>query len=115
MDYTRPGLSGAISFGRLIMKKIHSLLPLLLLVSSQATAFPWYGQGENFRGAALMTPDERKSHVSRLQNMKSFDECKGYMNAHYLELDKRAKEKGAVLPPIQGDPCEVMKTMGRFR
>jgi hypothetical protein len=37
------------------------------------------------------------------------------MNAHYLELDKRAKEKGAVLPPIQGDPCEVMKTMGRFR
>lgn len=95
--------------------KINYLFPVLMLVSSQSLAFPWYVQGDNFRGANLMTPDERKSHVARLQNMKSFDECKGYMNAHYLELDKRAKEKGASLPPIQGDPCEVMKTMGRFR
>lgn len=95
--------------------KFNFLFPALMLVSSQVLAFPWYVQGDNFRGAHLMTPDERKSHVSRLQNMKSFDECKGYMNAHYLELDRRAKEKGTSLPPIQGDPCEVMKTMGRFR
>lgn len=96
------------------MKNI-SLLAVLMLISIHALAFPWYGQGENFRGAQFMSPDERKSHVARLQNMKSFDECKGYMSAHYLELDKRAKEKGTALPPIQGDPCEVMKTMGRFR
>jgi hypothetical protein len=95
--------------------KITSLIAALILVSSQAFAFPWYAQGDNFRGAQLMSPDERKAHVNRLQNMKSFDECKGYMNAHYLDLDKRAKEKGTTLPPIQGDPCEVMKTMGRFR
>jgi len=95
--------------------KSNFLFLALMLVSIQAIAFPWYGQSENFRGASLMTPHERKSHVSRLQSMKSFDECKGYMNAHYLELDKRAKEKGTILPPIQGDPCEVMKTMGRFR
>lgn len=91
------------------------LLAVLMLVSSQVFAFPWYAQGENFRGSQLMTPDERKNHVSRLQNMKSFDECKGYMQAHYLELDRRAKEKGVQLPGIQGDPCEVMKGMGRFR
>jgi hypothetical protein len=91
------------------------LLALLLLGSSQSFAFPWYIQGDNFRGAQLMTPEERTSHVNKLQAMKSFDECKGYMNVHYLELDKRAKEKGTPLPPIQGDPCEVMKTMGRIR
>jgi len=93
----------------------HLLFAGLMLLASQAQAFPWYAQGENFRGAQLMTPDERKAHVTRLQTMKSFDECRGYMAAHYLELDKRAKEKGASLPPVQGDPCEVMRSMGRFR
>lgn len=62
-----------------------------------------------------MSADERKNHVARLQNMKSFDECRGYMQEHYLELDKRAKDRGTPLPAVQGDPCEVMKTMGRIR
>lgn len=91
------------------------LSALLLLLNGQALAFPWYSQGDNIRGAQLMTPDERKAYVTRLQSMKSFDECKGYMQAHYLELDKRAKERSVVLPAIQGDPCEAMKTMGRIR
>lgn len=95
--------------------KNHMLFAALLLLAGQAFAFPWYAQGENFRGAQLMTPEERKTHITRLQGMKSFEECRGYMNAHYLELDRRAKEKGALLPPVQGDPCEVMKTMGRIR
>jgi len=94
--------------------KIHLLFATLLL-SGQALAFPWYAQGENFRGAQLMTPEERKAHIARLQGMKSFEECRGYMNAHYLELDRRAKEKSAPLPPVRGDPCEAMRTMGRFR
>jgi hypothetical protein len=91
------------------------LLLALVLFNGQALAFPWYMQGDNIRGAQLMTADERKNYVSRLQSMKTFDECKGYMQAHYLEIDKRAKERGNVLPEIKGDPCEVMKTMGRVR
>lgn len=86
-----------------------------LVFAGQAMAFPWYASGDNFRGAQLMTPDERKAHVARLQDMRNFDECRTYMQGHYLELDKRAKEKHVVLPPVQGDPCEVMRTMGRFR
>ena len=78
-------------------------------------AFPWYAQGDNFRGAQLLTPDERKQHVTRLQAFKSFAECRDYMQGHYLELDRRAQQRGAILPPVQGDPCEVMKTMGRIR
>lgn len=87
----------------------------LMLAAGQAFAFPWYGSGDNFRGAQLMSPEERKVHVARLQTMRSFDECRTYMLAHYLELDKRAKDKSVALPPVQGDPCEVMRTMGRFR
>ncbi len=96
------------------MFRLFSLLALAVFFS-QAHAFPWYAQGDNVRGAQLMTPDERKAYVNRLQSMKSFEECKGYMQAHYLEIDKRAKERNTVLPPVQGDPCEVMKTMGRVR
>ncbi len=91
------------------------LMFVLVLLNSQAQAFPWYAQGDNIRGAQLMSPEERKAYVARLQSMKTFDECKGYMQAHYLEIDKRAKERNTVLPPVQGDPCEVMKTMGRVR
>ncbi|MCP5279767.1 MAG: hypothetical protein H6935_15645 [Thiobacillus sp.] len=88
---------------------------LFLTLAGQALAFPWYAGGDNLRGAQFLTPDERKAHVARLQGMQSFDECRTYMQAHYLELDKRAKEKNMALPPVQGDPCEVMRTMGRFR
>jgi hypothetical protein len=91
------------------------LLLALVALNGHALAFPWYAQGDNIRGAHLMTPEERKNYVSRLQSMKTFDECKGYMQAHYLEIDKRAKERGSVLPEVKGDPCEVMKTMGRVR
>lgn len=95
------------------MKKV--LFLSLLFSASQALAFPWYASGDNIRGAQLMTPEERKEYASRLPNMKSMDECRTYMNAHNLELDKRAKDRGVILPPISGDPCVVMKTMGRIK
>jgi len=88
---------------------------VLMFIATQVQAFPWYSGGDNIRGAQLMSPEERKAHVARLQGMQNFNECRAYMQAHYLELDKRAKEKNVSLPPVQGDPCEVMRTMGRFR
>jgi len=91
------------------------LSALLVLLNGQALAFPWYSQGDNVRGAELMTPAERTAYVARLQSMRSFDECKDYMQAHYIEIDKRARERNVVLPPVQGDPCTVMKMMGRIR
>jgi len=90
-------------------------LLVLTLLQGQANAFPWYAQGDKIRGAELMAPEERKAYVTRLQSMKTFDECKAYMQEHYLEIDKRAKARNAVLPPVKGDPCEVIKKMGRIR
>lgn len=108
-EMSRSGLFDWIRMRRLFLSV------LLLLLNGPVLAFPWYSQGDNVRGAQLMTPEERKDYVTRLQSMKTFDECKGYMQAHYLEIDKRAKERNVVLPPVQGDPCTVMKTMGRVR
>lgn len=90
------------------------LLAGLLGVALQAHAFPWYAGGDNLRGAELMSVEERRAHVARLQSMRNFDECRGYMQGHYLELERRALEKRVSLPPVKGDPCEAMRTMGRF-
>ncbi len=92
------------------------LILITLLATSQVTqAMPWYASGDNIRGASLLTPDGRKQHVSRLQGMRSFTECSEYMQGHYIEIDRRAKAANIALPPVRGDTCEVMKTMGRFR
>ncbi len=88
---------------------------VLLVISSQTFAFPWHAQGDNVRGAQFMTQEERKAYVARLLNMKTPEECKSYMQAHHLEIDRRAKERNVVLPPLKGDPCEVMARMGRIR
>jgi hypothetical protein len=87
----------------------------LLFSAGQALAFPWYSSGEKIRGAELMTPEERKAYATALPNMKSFDECRAFVDAHNLELDKRAREHNVTLPPISGDPCTVMKTLGRIK
>lgn len=92
-----------------------TLLLILASVSQASWAMPWYASGDNIRGAKLLTPEERKQHVNRLQGMRSFSECSEYMQGHYIELERRAKAANSLLPPIQGDPCEVMKTMGRIR
>ncbi len=99
------------------MSVVHRAIWFALMVGavSPAAAFPWYAQGENFRGAQLMSADERSQHVARLQTFKSFAECKDYMQAHHLELERRAQASRTALPPVQGDPCEVMKRMGRIR
>ena len=96
-------------------------LPLLAVVFWIGAAhagfsyYPWYTIPDNIRGAHLMTQEERSIHIYRLQNMKTFSECKTYMQKHYIELERRAIAQQVILPPIQVDPCEMMHLMGYFR
>ena len=86
----------------------------VLLAASNTYAFPWYANG-GFRGASLMSPQEQHDHVARLQSMKTLNECHSYMNAHEVELEKRAAAAKTTLEPIKGDPCQVMLIMGRIQ
>lgn len=93
------------------MKRI-TLVFLLVLASQTANAFPSYATG-GFRGANLMSSDEIKAHVARLLSMQKFDECESYMDAHEVELQKRALTQHVTLPEKSGDPCKVMRFFGR--
>lgn len=101
------------------MKHLFALL-LTALACQTAHAFPTYASGDGFRGAELMTPEERQAHVAKMQSFRSFEECQAYTAAHESEIQKRATEKHVVLPPkntsvFGGDPCQVMRFMGRIK
>lgn len=101
------------------MMRVTALL-LLALASPVVHAFPSYANGEGFRGAELMTPEERQAHVAKMQSFHTFDECEAYVAAHEAELQKRAAAQHVTLPPkstilFDGDPCKVMRFMGRVQ
>jgi len=96
------------------MKRIAILLAFSL-TASLAHAFPWYASGSNIRGAQLMTEQERQAYVAKLQTMKTLPECQAYWEGHNKEIDVRAAQQHVALPPVQGNPCEVMVKMGRIK
>ena len=94
---------------------MHKTIALFaLLASGVAAAFPWYANG-GYRGAELMTPQERQEYVTRLQSMHTLNECNAYMNAHEAELQKRATAAHIALGSVKGDPCQAMLRMGRIK
>ena len=101
------------------MKRLIAVI-LTTLACQAAHAFPTYASGDGFRGAELMTPEERKAHVAKMQSFKTVAECQAYTGSHEVEIQKRAVERHVVLPPkstsvFNGDPCKVMRFMGRIQ
>ena len=97
------------------------IVSLLFAMACQtAHAFPSYASGDGFRGAELMTPDERKAHVAKLLSMHDFSECETYTAAHEVDLQNRAANQHVTLPAksttfFDGDPCKVMRFLGRIK
>lgn len=57
-------------------------------------------------GWSLMTPAERTEHQERMRALKSYDECKSYMEQHREQMAARAKEKGGkLLATPRRDAC----------
>lgn len=88
---------------------------MLSVLSASALAFPWLADGENVRGAKFMSAEERKAHVARMLTFRTFAECRAYMDEHNRMVDERAAARGEKLSPMQGDPCTVMRNMGRVK
>lgn len=61
-------------------------------------------------GWALMTPEERTDHRSRMQAMNSRDECIAYTEQHHARMAARAQERGRTLPAKpRHDACAGLK------
>jgi hypothetical protein len=53
-------------------------------------------------GQQLMTPDEQRAFIEKMQNAKTPDERQKLAEANRAEMEKRAKEKGISLPQPHG-------------
>lgn len=87
-----------------------------------AASGPGYGPRHGMRGGpmagprmtpgwAMMSPEERNTHRDTLRGMKTYDECKSYLDKHHAQMVERAKERGRNPPPaaMRGEPCSGLK------
>lgn len=86
---------------------------LLLSVGHAEARGPWRASEENTRGWLLMTPPERIEHQARIRSFSTWEACLAYQQAHHLEMESRAKEKGLALSPGGRDICAHLKPADR--
>lgn len=61
-------------------------------------------------GWSLMTRAERNEHRVHMRSMKTYEECKAYLDEHHEQMAARAKEKGGkALSKPRRDACAVVK------
>jgi hypothetical protein len=61
-------------------------------------------------GWSMMDKKERSEHREKMRSMKSYDECKAYVDDHHAKMMDRAKEKGRTLPSTSSqDACAWLK------
>jgi hypothetical protein len=67
--------------------------------------------GRNYTtGWSMMDSKERSEHREKMRSMKSYDECKAYVDEHRAKMVERAKEKGRTVPATpRRDACAWLK------
>lgn len=61
-------------------------------------------------GWALMTQQERNEHRDRMRSMKTYEECKAYVEQNHEQMAARAKERGGkVLAQPRRDACAGLR------
>lgn len=49
-------------------------------------------------GWAMMTPQEREEHQSKLRSIKTYEECRSYVEQHHHQMADRARSKRGSMP-----------------
>lgn len=110
------------------MKSSLHMLSVILAATLSASAMAQPGpgpgprQGQGFRfnqdntpGWSFMTQEERASHRDKMMSLKTYDECKAYLDEHHALMEQRAKEKGKTLPSPRNNACDRMKARGMIK
>ncbi|MGB0127825.1 MAG: hypothetical protein WBP72_09310 [Rhodocyclaceae bacterium] len=75
----------------------------------------WRASQGNTPGFLLMTPQERTEHQAKMGSVRTYGECKAYLDQHRSKMEAKAKEQGKTLTHMRADPCADMKAAGRIR
>lgn len=62
-----------------------------------------------------MTPEERTAHHEKMMSLKSYEDCRAYLDEHHALMEKRAKEQGKNLPTPRNNACDRMKSRGMMK
>lgn len=73
------------------------------------------GQNGGRGGAALMTPEERTAHQTKMRAVKTYDECKTVQAEFRGTMESRAKDKGVTLPTPRQNACDNLKARGLIK
>ena len=58
----------------------------------------------------MMSKAERDEHRKRLHEMKTYEECRAYLDQHRTQMEARAKEQGRkALSAPKRDACAALK------
>jgi hypothetical protein len=61
-------------------------------------------------GWSMMTRQERTEHRAKIRSMKTYEECKTYVEQHHAQMTARAKDKGRSMPAQpRADACAWLK------
>ena len=103
--------------------RILAIATAVALATAVATAQPGPGPGggpgmgpgarwgaDFTPGWAMMTPQERQEHQSKMQSMKTYEECRSYVEQHHKQMADRARSKGGSMPDKpRNDSCAGLK------
>ncbi len=86
------------------------LLSINLFAADHALARgPWRASEGNTSGWALMTPEERIEHQTRIRGFTTLDACTQYRDEHHRQMAARAAERGLNLRAGHRDVCAHLR------
>lgn len=97
------------------MKKIATGVFLVVFMSAVMTTDGVMAQGDQapVDGSQLMTNQERNAYQERLRKANTEQERKQIRNENQLRMQKRARERGAVLPSDEPSEKRYRSYQGR--
>jgi hypothetical protein len=68
----------------------------------------WWGS-DSTAGWSLMSWKERNEHRKKMRAMKSYEECKSYLDLHHERMRERARARGVPMSEPKHDSCAALK------
>jgi hypothetical protein len=77
--------------------------------AQKSTPAPRYGT-DYTPGWSMMSKEERNAHRKHMHELKTYEDCRAYLERHREQMAPRAREQGRnALAPPRRDACAALK------